>query len=212
MDPKAHWEEVYRTRPPEQLSWTQEVPKDSLDFIESFHLPADARILDIGGGDSRLVDCLLEAGYRDITVLDISGEALHRAKLRLGNKAEWVKWVVADITEFRPDVVYHLWHDRATFHFLTTASEVNLYLDRARKAVVPGGYAVIGTFSEKGPDRCSGLPIQQYSEETLDGQLRNGFEKIRCVETDHRTPFDTLQRFLFCSFKRRPPRQRSFQV
>ena len=202
MNNKQHWEDVYRTRTPEQLSWTQEVPRTSLDFIGLFGLPPEARILDVGGGDSRLVDHLLGEGYRDITVLDISEEALHRAQRRLGEKASQVKWIVADITEFRPDGAYQLWHDRATFHFLTEATEVTRYLAIAGSAVSPGGFAVIGTFSDKGPRQCSGLPVRQYSEEELRGELEKNFEKIKCVTEEHETPFHTVQEFLFCGFKR----------
>lgn len=202
MDKKQHWEKVYRTRTPEQLSWTQAVPQTSLDFIDLFRLPADAPILDVGGGDSRLVDYLLDEGFLNITVIDISEEALQRARIRLGEKAEKVKWIVSDITEFHPDGAYALWHDRATFHFMTTSSQVTRYLAAASMAVAAGGYAVIGTFSENGPHRCSGLPVRQYSEEELGDALKRNFEKIRCVTEDHETPFRTHQEFLFCSFRR----------
>lgn len=202
MDTRNHWDTIYHNKTPDQLSWTQEMPDTSLQFIESFHLTPDARIIDVGGGESRLADCLLEKGFHHITVLDISEEALHRAQSRLGEKATLVKWIVSDITEFIPDQPYDLWHDRATFHFLTTSPQVNRYLSNARSALPMGGYLVIGTFSNNGPDKCSGLPIQQYSEEDLTRELDDGFDKIRCISEDHRTPFNTLQNFLFCSFKR----------
>src|SRR5690349_12261324 len=128
MNSKAHWEKVYGTKTPDQLSWTQAVPRTSLDFIDAFHLSRTARIIDIGGGDSRLADFLLEEGFLDITVLDISEEALQRARLRLGEKASLVRWVVSDITEFQPGDAYDLWHDRATFHFLTRQPQINRYL------------------------------------------------------------------------------------
>jgi SAM-dependent methyltransferase len=197
---QKHWDIVYQTKKPEQVSWTQAVPKTSLDFIHSFGISKKAKLIDIGGGDSKLVDYLLEEGYENITVLDISAKALEKAKKRLGNKAKKVKWVVSDITTFQPDTTYDVWHDRATFHFLTTEEQVAKYMDTARKAV--SGYLTIGTFSNNGPEKCSGLPIKQYTEAALTHVLENGFNKLRCITEDHITPFDTAQNFLFCSFKR----------
>jgi len=197
---KKHWETVYATKGPDQVSWTQQVPKTSLDFIHSFGLDKTARIIDVGGGDSRLVDYLLDEGYEHITVLDISATALEKAKLRLGNNAAQVNWVVSDITEFVPVHSYDIWHDRATFHFLTTEEQVSKYLDIARESV--NGYMTIGTFSTDGPEKCSGLAIKQYDEQMLTKELEDGFKKLKCITEDHTTPFDTIQNFLFCSFKR----------
>lgn len=203
---KEHWEIVYGTRQPHEVSWTQEVPKTSLDFIRGFQLPLSAKIIDVGGGDSRLVDHLLDEGYRDITVLDISEKALERARARLGRRAGVVRWIPSDITEFQPDETYDCWHDRATFHFLTDATEVDAYLSIARQSVT--GYMVLGTFSEEGPRRCSMLDVRQYSEPELQERLQDGFRKIRCVTEDHVTPFNTRQHFLFCSFSRTGSRHR----
>ncbi len=200
IERKKHWQIVYETKNPNQVSWTQEIPKTSLDFINSFGLIKTAKIIDIGGGDSKLVDYLLDEGFENITVLDISAKALDKAKKRLGDKADKINWVVSDIIEFEPETTFDVWHDRATFHFLTTTDLVSKYLNTARKSV--NGYLTIGTFSENGPKQCSGLDIKQYSEESLTTELKNGFEKIRCVKEDHTTPFDTTQNFLFCSFKR----------
>jgi SAM-dependent methyltransferase len=197
---KRHWETVYETKNPDQVSWTQEVPKTSLDFIASFGATKQTKIIDIGGGDSKLVDYLLDNGFENITVLDISATALDKVKNRLGDKAKIVNWVVSDITEFEPETTFDIWHDRATFHFLTTTEQVGKYMDTARKSV--NGFMTIGTFSENGPKKCSGLEIKQYSEQTLTSELKNGFDKIRCVTEDHITPFNTTQNFLFCSFKR----------
>ncbi|MES2478601.1 MAG: class I SAM-dependent methyltransferase [Bacteroidota bacterium] len=197
---QTHWDTVYKTKAPDQVSWTQEIPKTSLDFIHSFGLSKTAKIIDIGGGDSKLVDYLLEEGFENITVLDISAEALDKAKKRLGDKSVKVNWVVSDITEFKPNTTYDVWHDRATFHFLTTSNQIAQYMEIARNAVA--GYLTIGTFSENGPEKCSGLQIKQYSEEKLSAELENGFDKLRCITEDHTTPFDTTQNFLFCSFKR----------
>jgi len=195
-----HWDTVYKTKEPNQVSWTQQIPKTSLDFIHSFGLAKTAKIIDIGGGDSKLVDYLLEEGFENITVLDISAQALDKAKKRLGHKAQKINWIVSDVTEFQPDTTFDIWHDRATFHFLTTSAQVAKYMNTARKSVT--GYLTIGTFSNSGPEKCSGLKIKQYSEETLTTELKKGFDKIRCITEDHTTPFDTTQNFLFCSFKR----------
>ncbi|HEY8659974.1 MAG TPA: class I SAM-dependent methyltransferase [Hanamia sp.] len=197
---KNHWEKVYQTKNPEQVSWTQDIPKTSLDFIHSFNLAKTAKIIDIGGGDSKLVDHLLDEGFENITVLDISAKAIEKAKQRLGEKAQKINWVVSDVTEFKPETTFDIWHDRATFHFLTTDEQVAKYIDTAKHAV--SGFLTIGTFSDNGPEKCSGLTIKQYSEGKLSTELQNGFDKIRCITEDHLTPFNTTQNFLFCSFKR----------
>lgn len=198
---KNHWETVYRTKNPSQVSWTQKIPQTSLSFIKSLNLSKNAPIIDIGGGDSKLVDFLLDEGFTDISVLDISGKALKRAKQRLGKKSENITWIESDITEFKPERSYDLWHDRAAFHFLTDRKKIDKYLETVRKAV--DGYLIIGAFSENGPKKCSGLDIVQYSEETLPQLLKNGFKKLKCITVDHTTPFDTTQNFVFCSFKKK---------
>lgn len=197
---KEHWEAVYQNKGPEEVSWTQEIPKTSLNFIHSFNLNKSAKIIDIGGGDSKLVDFLLDEGFENISVLDISAKALEKAKLRLGNRSEKVNWIVSDILDFKPDTTFDVWHDRAAFHFLTTKEQVEKYIEIAQNAV--SGYLTIGTFSENGPKKCSGLDIKQYGEETLHAVLKNRFEKLHCIYEDHKTPFNTTQNFLFCSFKR----------
>lgn len=197
---KNHWEKVYETKEPNEVSWTQGIPQTSLDFIHSFKLPKNAKIIDVGGGDSRLVDYLLDEGFENPTVLDISDKALEKAQKRLGEKAKKVNWVVSDVTDYEPETAFDIWHDRATFHFLTTTEEILAYLNLAKKAVK--GFMTIGTFSENGPQKCSGLNIKQYSELELQKQLDGGFEKIKCITEDNQTPFGTTQNFLFCSFKR----------
>ena len=197
---KEHWEKVYSTKQPYEVSWTQEIPKMSLDFFHSFNLPKTSNIIDIGGGDSNLVDYLLNEGYENISVLDISETAINKAKQRLGEKAVKVNWIVSDVTEFKPTSNYDCWHDRATFHFLTSSEDMNTYLETARRAV--NGFMVIGTFSDQGPKKCSMLDVHQYTEEELQQQLSDGFSKLKCVTEDHKTPFNTIQNFLFCSFKR----------
>lgn len=199
-NPKDHWERVYTTRQPHEVSWTQTVPKTSLDFIRSFGLAPSAPILDVGGGDSHLTEHLLREGYTDLTVLDISEAALAHARQRLGKDAEKVKWIVGDITTFQPPQAYALWHDRATFHFMNTAGQIDAYLGIARQAVT--GFMTIGTFSQDGPEKCSGLPVRRYDEAALEAQLSTGFQKLRCITEDHTTPFNTTQNFLFCSFRK----------
>jgi SAM-dependent methyltransferase len=203
---KIHWEEIYRTKRPNEVSWWQDVPKPSLDFIHSFSLPKTARIIDIGGGDSTLADFLLAEGYENITVLDISEHALARARQRLGDNARRVQWVVSDVMDYHPDASFDVWHDRATFHFLTTEPHIARYLSVVREAVNDNGYVTIGTFSTSGPKTCSGLTIRQYSDEALTEQLGDDFKRIRCITEDHITPFRTTQNFLFCSFRRHEKR------
>ncbi len=199
-DSRLHWEHIYSTKQPNEVSWTQQVPHTSLEFIKGLNLPLSSKIIDIGGGDSNLVDNLLEQGYTDITVLDISEAALERAKHRLGPLAVNVKWVVSDITEFKPDQKYDLWHDRAAFHFMTSAEQVSAYRQVAANAAQK--FMIISTFSESGPEKCSGLPIKRYSECELQAVFTDSYEKLDCLQEDHRTPFETVQNFLFCSFKR----------
>lgn len=171
-----------------------------LGIHKQFSIAKTSSIIDIGGGDSKLVDCLLEEGFENITVLDISNRALEKSKKRLGNKADKVKWIVSDILDLDPDIQYDLWHDRATFHFLTKPEEVRNYIEKAIQSTKK--FLTIGTFSENGPNKCSGLGVKQYSEEQLKDTLAKGFKKIRCITEDHITPYDVRQNFLFCSFKR----------
>ncbi len=199
MDRKNHWETVYNTKNPDEVSWTQEVPQISLDFIHSLQMDKSARIIDVGGGDSKLVDYLLNEGFENVTVLDISGKALERAKKRLGDKAHKVKWVESDILKFNPQETYDVWHDRAAFHFLTEPEQIQTYVELTKKVV--DGHMILGTFSENGPKKCSGLDIKQYNEEAMEATFQN-FEKIHCRTEDHKTPFNTTQNFIFCSFKK----------
>ena len=197
---KKHWEKVYETKNPDQVSWTQEIPQTSLDFIHSFQLPKTAKIIDVGGGESKLVDHLLNEGYENITVLDISEKALEKTKKHLGENASKVNWIVSNILDFKPDTKYDVWHDRATFHFLTTPEQITKYVEIAENAI--DGYLILGTFSDKGPTKCSGLEITQYNQEKLAAEWKKNFTKIHCVKEIHTTPFGTSQHFLFCSFKR----------
>ena len=200
MDRKNHWETVYETKNPDEVSWTQKVPQISLDFIRSFGLDKASKIIDVGGGDSKLVDFLLDEEFENITVLDISGKAIERTKERLGDRAQKVKWIESDITEFKPQETYDIWHDRAAFHFLTSPEQIQTYVDLTQKTVA--GYLILGTFSKNGPKKCSGLDIKQYNEEQME-TVFNHFEKLECRAEEHTTPFGTTQNFVFCSFKRK---------
>lgn len=202
---KQHWETIYQTKNPEQVSWFQPHPETSLAFLQQCQLPLTASIIDIGGGDSLFVDHLLELGYQNITVLDISAAAIEKAKNRLGSRADKIQWIVEDITKFKPGKKYDFWHDRATFHFLTREKEIEKYLSLVNNSLSESGLLVMGTFSEHGPDTCSGISIQKYSESTMTQRLQSFFKKIKCISVDHQTPFNTLQNFLFCSFRKLQP-------
>lgn len=198
---KSHWENIFAEKSPDEVSWTQEVPQHSLEMIQELNLPKTASIIDIGGGDSKLVDFLLDAGFENITLLDISANAIERAKERLGpEKAKQVNWIVSDILNFEPDQTYDLWHDRATFHFLTENASIAHYQKLAEKAV--NQYMIIGTFSDNGPEKCSGLTVSQYNETTMPKRFASAFRKLKCERKEHITPTQVSQEFLFCSFRK----------
>lgn len=202
FDRKKHWESIYQTKELNEVSWYQPTPETSLHFLVQYNIPKTARIIDIGGGDSFFVDHLLDMGYQHVSVLDISDAAIERAKKRLGSKASLVTWILADAAHFKPSVQYDFWHDRAAFHFLTDEKEISNYLQTAQECIHPNGVLVIGTFSEQGPKKCSGIPIKQYSETSMTERLKKFFEKIKCIRVDHKTPFNTIQNFVFCSFRK----------
>lgn len=199
---KEHWEKIYDTKAETDFSWFQPYPKTSIEFIKLFNLPKSAKIIDIGGGDSHLVDALIELGYTNIYVLDISVKAIERARQRLGNKAAIVHWIVSDVTEFESEIQFDFWHDRAAFHFLTNDHQVITYLSILQKNLIPNGYLVLGTFAESGPKKCSGLEIRQYSKASMSALFEKDFKRIKCIEENHSTPFNTVQDFVFCSFQK----------
>lgn len=202
FDRRDHWEKIYRTKQLDEVSWYQSIPETSLDFFRDYDIPLDARIIDIGGGDSFFVDYLLSKGYQSITVLDISQTAIERAKYRLGDKAAMVEWIITDITDFKPTQQYDVWHDRAAFHFLTDERDISHYISIAQECLASDGILIVGTFSDQGPKKCSGIEITQYSEHSMTKIFRPDFEKIHCRSVQHLTPFNTLQDFIFCSFKK----------
>jgi 2-polyprenyl-3-methyl-5-hydroxy-6-metoxy-1,4-benzoquinol methylase len=203
IDRKRHWEEVYATKAENEVSWFQELPAASIELIRRCGGNKEAAIIDIGAGESRLVDCLLEAGYSDVTVLDVSEHAIAHTRARLGARASQASWITADVTQWVPARRYRLWHDRAVLHFLTEPQDREAYGKVLRAAVAPGGCVVISTFALDGPERCSGLPVVRYSAETLAAELGSELRLVETVRDDHRTPSDAIQRFQFSRFTRR---------
>ena len=202
-DRTSHWEKVYTTKAEDEVSWFQENPTTSLRLIRNAGASSDSRVIDIGGGASRLVDALLEQGFRALTVLDISASALETAKTRLGTAGSKVEWIVADATKWTPERSYDLWHDRAAFHFLTEPADRDAYIDRLRLAVAPGGQVIIGTFALDGPEKCSGLPVQRYDPESLAKTVGSAFELVEHQDHRHVTPWGAAQSFQFSVLRRR---------
>ena len=199
---KSHWEQVYATKAPTEVSWYQPTPERSLQLIADTGVDRDEPILDAGGGASTLVDNLLDAGYSDITVLDIAGSAIERSRKRLGGNADHVKWIESDVTDFKPVRRYALWHDRAVFHFLTESDDRRRYADTAWAALRDDGHLVIATFGPEGPQRCSGLEICRYDIEQLHQELGRDFRLRRYDFEEHRTPGGSPQQFLYAWFQK----------
>jgi 2-polyprenyl-3-methyl-5-hydroxy-6-metoxy-1,4-benzoquinol methylase len=202
MRRSEHWDRVYGSKALEQFSWFEQEPVVSLELIEESGVGVDARLVDIGGGDSLLVDSLLARGYSDVTVLDISATALSRARERLGVRARSVTWAVSDVTCFRPPRAFDLWHDRAVFHFLTGAEDRRSYVQAMTEGLRPDGHAIIGTFSLDGPAKCSGLDVRRYSAESLARELGQSFELVESRAHAHTTPGGGTQAFVFGRFVR----------
>jgi SAM-dependent methyltransferase len=199
---KVHWEGVYNSRGEQEVSWFQESPEPSLELIGLASAKPDAAIIDIGGGASRLVDTLLMQGFENLTVLDLSEAALDKARSRLGSVARSIRWIAADVTSWKPDAKYDVWHDRAAFHFLTERDEQQAYIDRLKQALRPGGYAIIGTFALDGPEKCSGLPVVRQSPETMVVLLGSDFHLVDARRHEHATPWQSVQKFQFSTFRR----------
>ena len=197
-----HWNNIYNTKELNQVSWYQPNPEISLKLIKDSQLPKDAAIIDVGGGDSFLTDRLIDLGYSNITVLDISEKALQRAQQRLGQKAHIVQWIVSDITLFSPQIKYDLWHDRAAFHFLTTQEEIEKYKKALYSGIKKDSHFIVGTFSEIGPDRCSGINIRKYTKEGLAKEFKPDLETLQLYSEKHQTPFNTIQHFSFAHLKK----------
>ena len=203
LDKKVHWENVFATKKETEVSWYQQKPETSIQFFVENNIPKDAKIIDIGGGDSYLIDSLLDLGYTNLFLLDISANAIERIKNRLGVKSEKVTFIVSDILDFQPKTTFDVWHDRASFHFLTTEKEIEMYKNLVSNSISENGFMFLGTFSENGPLKCSGLEITQYSEDKFEHIFGTNFSKMNCFEENHQTPFETIQNFIFCTFKKK---------
>lgn len=202
MDAKTHWEHVYRTKKPDEVSWYRPHLDVSLDLIAGAVADRDARIIDVGGGEATLVDDLVASGYRNVDVLDLSEKALEVAKDRLGSHVS-VGWLRGDVTTYAFDHErYDLWHDRAVFHFLTEPEQRKAYVRQVASAVKPGGHVIVGTFGPEGPLRCSGLEVVRYDPDGLHDQFGAGFELVEHRVEDHQTPLGSTQQFVYCLCRR----------
>ncbi|MEN8174722.1 MAG: class I SAM-dependent methyltransferase [Pseudomonadota bacterium] len=199
---QQYWEHVYADRSDQDLSWYQSQPELSLELIQFTGLDRKAAIIDIGGGSSALVDVLLQAGYERLSVLDIAENALQRAQQRLGQRASAVDWIRADVTAGVDDRVFSLWHDRAVFHFLVNEEDRVAYLRALAAGLRPDGFLIIATFAPDGPAKCSGLPVQRYSPESLSRTLGRAYRLLDTRLEDHRTPAGKVQHFVYCLFQR----------
>ncbi len=199
MDERQHWETVYTKKSADQVSWFQEHATRSLGIIRSIAPGQRARIIDVGGGASTLVDDLLADGFSDISVLDLSASALAVARERLGHEGERVEWIAGDIRKVDlPEQAFDIWHDRAVFHFLTHANERLAYVQQVMKAVKPGGHVIVATFGPDGPEQCSGLPVARYSHGQLHGAFGPAFELLEHASEEHKTPWGSVQHFVYC--------------
>lgn len=199
MDAKTHWEKVYATKAPEAVSWYRPHLETSLALIERAAAGYSASIIDVGGGESTLVDDLLARGYENITVLDVSQTAIDVTKKRLGLAAEQVHWLVADITEAQLEPsAYDVWHDRAVFHFLTVPEQRAAYVRQVVRSVKPGGHVIVSTFGPEGPTKCSGLDVVRYDDDSLHNEFGTTFRLVESSKELHETPIGTTQQFLYC--------------
>jgi 2-polyprenyl-3-methyl-5-hydroxy-6-metoxy-1,4-benzoquinol methylase len=199
MENKTHWENIYHTKESAQVSWYQLHPQLSLQYIRNTGADKASNIIDVGGGASTLVDHLLDDGFGQITVLDISKEALDVAIQRLAQRAKLVTWLEADITRADlPHHTYDIWHDRAVFHFLTDPQDREAYVKTVEHAVRPGGHVIVATFASDGPEKCSGLDVARYDPQSLHDEFGSGFELLDSTHENHQTPFGTGQKFIYC--------------
>ena len=201
-DLKSHWENIYSSKKEDGVSWFQEYPKTSIDLIEKYSIDKSISIIDIGSGRSKILKNLIENGYDDLTYLDISQEACSKSKISLGNKQDLVQWHVENVLDFNTEKNFLIWHDRAVFHFLISKEDLEKYKQVALKNIVDGGYLILGTFSENGPEKCSGLNVSRYSTKSLKEIFNPEFKMIESFTIDHKTPFNTTQNFLFSIFKK----------
>ena len=202
IDRKAHWERIYETKASRELSWYEAYPETSLRLITNVGLDPVARIIDVGAGESLLVDQLLDLGFRNVTVLDVSRHALARAQARLAERRDMVRWISCDVTTFRAQTTFDLWHDRAAFHFLTDPEDRERYIDAMRRSLTDDGHLIMATFSLAGPPKCSGLEVVRYSPQSLAREVGSDFQLAESIEQMHVTPGGAKQAFIFCRFVR----------
>ena len=199
METKPHWDQIYSSRSPGEVSWFQEHARVSLELIKRASPSNKSSIIDVGAGASTLIADLLNAGYRNLTVLDISAEAVSVAQQQLSHRQAEVTWIVGDITQTElPSHHFDLWHDRAVFHFLTSQSDREAYVKSVRQSVKPGGHVIVATFGENGPTQCSGLDVVRYSADELHGEFGEEFQLLDHIEENHQTPFGSTQQFVYC--------------
>jgi SAM-dependent methyltransferase len=199
MDIKQHWEQVYDTKSPTEVSWFSPHLDRSLTLIERVCPQRNSSLIDLGGGESTLVDDLLARGYENLTVLDIAHSAVDYTRARLGPAGDQVTWLVADVTRITlPEKSYDVWHDRAVFHFLTGPSQRQTYVRQVASAVKRGGHVIVATFGPEGPPKCSGLDVMRYDADSLHGEFGHRFRLVESSQEMHRTPFGTEQQFLYC--------------
>lgn len=199
MNRREHWQGIYRAKAATEVSWYQPEARLSLELIRRVAPDRDAPVIDVGGGASTLVDGLLSDGYRAVTVLDLAPAALERARSRLGDRAARAHWIAADVLE-APLAAEHyaVWHDRAVFHFLTSAGDRARYVAQARRVVWRGGYVIVASFGPDGPDRCSGLEVMRYTPEAMHAEFGSDFSLLDSVREEHRTPWGATQAFVYC--------------
>lgn len=200
---KDHWENIYGTKGDSEVSWYEETPTTSLALLQSLQPKKDSAIIDIGGGNSNFTVELEKKGFLNLSVLDISAKALNRTKEKMGVRGDNVDWIASNILDFTPHQQFDIWHDRATFHFLTDKSDIDNYIQLVSNSIKVGGHLILATFSKTGPLKCSGLAITQYDKEELNNLLAANFELVKAFEDVHKTPFDTEQNFIYTLFKKR---------
>ena len=199
---KNHWENIYQNKNEDEVSWFQKTPDTSIEIINSIKIKKQSKIIDVGSGRSRLFKNLIEQGYNNLTYLDISESAAKKSKIFLGQESKNIEWIVEDVLNFEPKQNFDVWHDRAVFHFLTDQNQIKKYVDLVSRNISNNGYLIIGTFSEQGPLKCSGLEVSRYSESLIKTTFSESFNLLNSFKIDHSTPFNTTQNFLFSVLKK----------
>ena len=199
---KNHWENIYQNKNEDEVSWFQKTPDTSIEIINSIKIKKQSKIIDVGSGRSRLFKNLIEQGYKNLTYLDISESAAKKSKIFMGQQSKNIEWIVEDVLNYDPKQNFDVWHDRAVFHFLTDQNKIKKYVDLVSRNISNNGYLIIGTFSEQGPLKCSGLEVSRYSESLIKTTFIESFILLNSFKIDHSTPFNTTQNFLFSVLKK----------